>query len=68
MAEAERLWCGKGQYDGLEEFYFGTIALPARAKDHEVRDALVVLWHRMHPHAPPPFVPVPGMLVFVEEK
>jgi hypothetical protein len=62
-----RSWCGRGQYPGLKPFVFGTIVLDAKAKDHEVRQALDDLWFSLIPFSPPDYVPVPGALFFEAE-
>lgn len=62
-----RAWCGQAQYPGLKPFVFGTVVLDAKAKDHEVREALDDLWFSIIAFSPPPYEPIPGALFFKPE-
>ena len=67
-AVAMRYWCARAQYPGKEPFIFGSAMLPKHSAHHEVEAALLALWNGISPNAPPPFVPVPGILMFEEDR
>ncbi|WP_143732990.1 hypothetical protein [Pontibaca methylaminivorans] len=66
MRNANRPWCAKARYPGLDPFLGGTVVMPADAASHEVETALIEHFRRFLPDGFEIIEPVCGALFFTE--
>lgn len=63
-----RSWCAVCQYDGKDQFFFGTVVVSRNATMHEIEAETAALWATISPHPMPRIVNlIPGELFFAPE-